>query len=163
MKQVGAACKSAEKQMRRKRAESLNHGSGSTSAKDFDRLVGVAVRTCRKAVGLSSHEVAAELGIGHGQLGMYERGQSTLTSGTLFKLAQMFEVSVDAFFPERHAEFQELGQIDPAEEQAIAGVYESIPDKVVRLRLLDLVVRLAEVSRHPEHAIPSNFAAKGGG
>lgn len=146
---------------RKAQREALQRQPRRGSAPGFDLVVGTAVRSCRKAAGLSATDVGARLGLTRTQIAKYERGETTLTSAALFELATLFGVSVDAFFPERRPDLP-VPRHSLEETQAVARAYEAIGDATVRARFLDLLTRLAELG-HDEAGAASPEAGGAGG
>lgn len=106
--------------------------------------------------------MGARLGLTRTQIAKYERGETTLTSAALFELATLFGVSVDAFFPEC-APALPPPQHSLEETQAVARAYEAIGDGTVRMRLLDLLGRLAELGHEQDQASAASPEAGAGG
>lgn len=111
----------------------------------FDAGVGQAVRTARKAARLSLDEVATHLEVSRTQAAKYERGETVITAGLLYRLAALLHVSVDALFGMEKEEIS-MHPTSSAETAAVVEAYLAIPDAEVRRRLLYLLVRMAEVS-----------------
>lgn len=66
----------------------------------IDNLVAERIRTHRKKLGLSQSELAERLGISFQQVQKYERGINRVGAGRLFEIARLFEVPIQALFPE---------------------------------------------------------------
>jgi len=65
-----------------------------------DNLVAERVRAYRKQLGLSQSQVANQLGLTFQQIQKYEKGTNRIGAGRLFDMARLFNVPVQALFPE---------------------------------------------------------------
>ncbi len=65
------------------------------NASEFDTKLGHAISIQRRIRGLSQKDLARRLGITHQQVQKYESGDNRMTAATLYKIAEMFEISVD--------------------------------------------------------------------
>lgn len=115
----------------------------------FDRLVGSAVRSHRRAAKLSPTSVAEMLDLTRSQFMKYERGETTMTSALLHRLSVILGVSIDVFFPGTQPAHPLSAEERSAEGRSVMQVYDGIKDVVVRRRLLALIVRLSELSGRP--------------
>jgi transcriptional regulator with XRE-family HTH domain len=68
--------------------------------REIDIFLGRKVREHREQVGWSITELADRLGVPHHQMPKYESAEARLTASMLFKLAQLFEISLNSFFEE---------------------------------------------------------------
>jgi len=117
---------------------------------EIDRHVGVRVRERRRALRIPLDEVADLLGVKRRQVALYERGETTLTSGQILILARRFAVAVDWFFAELDddksaAKSTRDAQLpESPETEEVARAFAAIGDEVSRLRMLSLVQSLSE-------------------
>jgi transcriptional regulator with XRE-family HTH domain len=95
-------------------------------------LIGENVRLERTARHLSIEELAEVLDFTTGFIGLIERGKRGATAYTLYRLAQVFDISIDALFM-------------PGEEKNLS-VSEDINDNASALRkkVSSLIVNLTE-------------------
>lgn len=63
-----------------------------------NQLVGRRIAALRRKLGISATELAQRVGVKKRQQWSYERGETGVTAGTLFLIAQTLGVSVDEFF-----------------------------------------------------------------
>jgi len=65
-----------------------------------DKLVADRIRAYRRGRGLSQVDVARQLGITFQQFQKYEHGLNRIGAGRLYRLAEIFQVPVQALYPE---------------------------------------------------------------
>jgi transcriptional regulator with XRE-family HTH domain len=65
-----------------------------------DKLVAHRVRAYRKERGLSQVDLAKQLGVTFQQIQKYEHGINRIGAGRLYKLAEIFNVPIQALYPE---------------------------------------------------------------
>jgi transcriptional regulator with XRE-family HTH domain len=68
-----------------------------------DSLVAERIRAYRKELGLSQSDLAEKLGITYQQVQKYEKGSNRIGSGRLFEIAGLFNIPIQALFPESNA------------------------------------------------------------
>lgn len=68
----------------------------------IDRLVADRIRTHRRAMGLSQTVLAEKLGITFQQVQKYEKGTNRVGAGRLFELAGIFQIPINALYPENN-------------------------------------------------------------
>ena len=88
---------------RRERRQSVKAGiaeipSAIKAPHNADQLIGNRITARRRELGLAAPVVAAFLGVSRRQQWMYERGETSLKAGDLFRLSEILGVSVDEFF-----------------------------------------------------------------
>jgi transcriptional regulator with XRE-family HTH domain len=66
----------------------------------IDTLVGERVRTYRRQLRLSQTQLAQQLGLTFQQIQKYEKGVNRIGAGRLFEIARLFNVPIQALFPE---------------------------------------------------------------
>ncbi|AUA18727.1 S24 family peptidase [Streptococcus suis] len=91
--------------------------------KELARYIGQRIKEYRTQINLTQKELAEKLGMGHTTVANYEKGFRSPKKDTLFDLADVFGVSIDDLFPERH----------PTPTTAPNSLVEQISDKVVQL------------------------------
>ncbi len=64
------------------------------------KFVGNKIKEFRKQKRLTQKELGDLIGVKHNTVSGYEKGSSSPEQDTLFKLAKVFGVSIDTFFPE---------------------------------------------------------------
>jgi transcriptional regulator with XRE-family HTH domain len=63
-----------------------------------DVHVGVKVRECRKALGISQEALATALNLSFQQIQKYERGANRISASKLYEIGRFLGVSADYFF-----------------------------------------------------------------
>ncbi len=89
------------------------------------RYVGLKIRQLRKKRNLTQAELSAKIGVQQSDLSRMEKGEYRISLDTLFKILQVFEMSMNKFFeeivpretPNLQKEFLEEFQSLPKEEQ----------------------------------------------
>ena len=66
----------------------------------IDVLVAERIRAHRKMRGLSQADLAKKLGVSFQQVQKYENGVNRIGAGRLFELAELFDVPIQALYPE---------------------------------------------------------------
>jgi transcriptional regulator with XRE-family HTH domain len=66
--------------------------------RNIDVLVGQNLRTLRTVNGMSQTNLGEKLGITFQQIQKYEKGSNRIAASSLYELAKIFGVSVEAFF-----------------------------------------------------------------
>ncbi|MCZ7862403.1 helix-turn-helix transcriptional regulator [Agrobacterium salinitolerans] len=66
--------------------------------RDIDVLVGQNLRNLRSLHGMSQTNLGDQLGITFQQIQKYEKGTNRVAASTLYELARIFGVAIDAFF-----------------------------------------------------------------
>jgi transcriptional regulator with XRE-family HTH domain len=100
------------------------------------RLVGQKIRQIRKSRHLTQSDLAARIGITQSDLSRMENGEYKVGLDTLFRILQVFELSMSQFFNESAAaEEQAAAPREPgfsAEEPELARDWESLPPEARR-------------------------------
>ncbi|MDW9481742.1 helix-turn-helix domain-containing protein [Sinorhizobium meliloti] len=68
------------------------------SPRDIDVLVGQNLRALRTLQGMSQTALGEKLEITFQQIQKYEKGTNRIAASTLYELARIFDVSIEAFF-----------------------------------------------------------------
>ncbi len=88
----------------------------------FDRHIGVRIRGCRSAQGISQEKLAEALGISFQQVQKYESGANRVSAATLFRIAKELRLPLNDLLPEEESKDQspedqrtlrDLAQITP--------------------------------------------------
>lgn len=116
----------------------------------FDETIGGIARARRRARRMSLSDAARALGVSHGQLAKYERGETVITSGTLYQMSALYGVPIDRFFPGPHPAAPTAPALPSQETRDLVRLFLAIADPIVRGRLLDLTMRLAETHPSPD-------------
>ena len=117
---------------------------------DIDGLVAKRVRTQRMRLGLSQTDLGEKLGVTFQQVQKYEKGVNRIGAGRLFEMARVFNVPVQALFPEsdeaiRQANDQtaELSKITDfmltAEGWCLSRAFLKIEDAELRKKIIALI------------------------
>ena len=77
---------------------------------DLQKFIGKKIREFRKKKSLSQIELGEKIGVGDTTISAYERGLINLNLNTIFSLAEVLEVKVDDFFPDRESNKSYLEQ-----------------------------------------------------
>ncbi len=113
----------------------------------IDAEIGRRVRALRLSRGLTMEQVADQLGITYQQIQKYETGFNRVSASRLFALAQVFDVSISAFFeglqlptgqPKQEAVFvdsrgytlaHEFDKLSEPQKRAVLSLVRSLSDK----------------------------------
>jgi transcriptional regulator with XRE-family HTH domain len=74
---------------------------------NIGKRIASTLKLLRKTKGWSLDKAAQETGVSKAMLGQIERGESSPTIATLWKIATGFETSFSSFIEEPHADFEE--------------------------------------------------------
>jgi transcriptional regulator with XRE-family HTH domain len=85
-------------------------------------MFGQRLKALRQNAGLTQTEVAKKLDLSASTIAMYERGERDPDTGTLSKLAQLFDCSTDYL----------LGRVDHPERALIGDLPQALQDEGVR-------------------------------
>ena len=117
---------------------------------DIDGLVAKRVRTQRMRLGLSQTDLGEKLGVTFQQVQKYEKGVNRIGAGRLFEMARVFNIPVQALFPEsdeaiRQANGQtaELSKVTDfvltAEGWRLSRAFLKIEDAELRKKIIALI------------------------
>jgi transcriptional regulator with XRE-family HTH domain len=120
-----------------------------------DVFVGQKIRTYRTTLGLSQTELAQRLGLTFQQVQKYERGINRVGAGRLYDLAGIFDVPVQALFPEKtdgttrgsdkERDVQLASQfLASSEGRRLCQAFLKIGDTKVRKHIVALAEQLSE-------------------
>lgn len=71
-------------------------------ARAYDRAVGAHLRALRQQYRIKQEQLAARLGVDVATISRYERGERSMTVGTLLLIADQFGVPAGALLPAQH-------------------------------------------------------------
>lgn len=66
---------------------------------DINKFVGSKIKEYRKKLGINQTELGKKLGVKQNTVAGYEKGEWEVSYDNLFKLADIFEISIDDLFP----------------------------------------------------------------
>lgn len=75
---------------------------------DINKYVGSKIREYRKKKGMNQTELGKKLGVAQNTVVGYEKGEWEVSYDNLFKLADIFEISIDDLFPETKSDEKHL-------------------------------------------------------
>ncbi len=126
-----------------------------SSAPDpIDLLVGLRLRTRRRARGLSQEALAERLGVSFQQVQKYERGANRVSASRLVRIAVTLDTPLAAFFEgvaeldtlsvERSPVHQALqDMLTEPDGEALAQAFLAIRSRAVRRKLTELACEIA--------------------
>jgi transcriptional regulator with XRE-family HTH domain len=121
-----------------------------------DIRVGRLLRERRLALGITQERLGNLLGVTYQQVQKYERGANRIGSSRLKELCGILGVQPNFFFEEREPvglseagapSFEFGGPMLSADGRALIEAFETIADRTVRRRILELTRTLAIVCR----------------
>jgi len=125
-------------------------------AKAVDIAVGRRIRNLRLRKHLSQTAVAEHLNLTFQQVQKYEKGQSRISSSQLFKLSELFGVSVDSFFNDLHSKPRSrvtksvTDQITDRQLLRLIRAYEQLKPRSLKNALLQLAEQMAQHQTRPK-------------
>ena len=90
-------------------------------------LVGQKIRQIRKSRHLTQADLAARIGVTQSDLSRMENGEYKVGLDTLFRILQVFELSMRHFFEEPSAEAGLSGAQSPDERSAPSALFDDAP------------------------------------
>ncbi len=122
--------------------------SDAENNEDFQKLIGGKLRILRREAGLSQRGLARKLDLSHQQIQKYERGQNALPLERVKSFAAALGVAPGVLaFPEVDWISLEPAMTLSPDRAELLRLYDSIPDRDTRKRLLDLVRTLGGLVR----------------
>jgi transcriptional regulator with XRE-family HTH domain len=121
-----------------------------------DIRVGRLLRERRLALGITQERLGGLLGVTYQQVQKYERGTNRIGSSRLKELCGILGVQPNFFFEERDltglseagaSPFELGGPTLSADSRALVEAFETIADRAVRRRILELAQTLAAVCK----------------
>jgi transcriptional regulator with XRE-family HTH domain len=120
-----------------------------------DKLIAERVRASRLQLGLTQSQLAQKLGVTFQQVQKYEKGVNRIGAGRLYAIAQVFDVPVQALFPEsadvisraenRTRELTEISEfVGSADGWRLCHAFLGIKDEHRRRKVLALVQEITE-------------------
>lgn len=85
--------------------------------------IGNKIKEYRKAKKLTQKELARSIGMGDTTIANYEKGLRTPKKNTLFKLAKIFNISIDDLFPAQNSNSNDFGN-----KTLIQSIYDELTD-----------------------------------
>jgi transcriptional regulator with XRE-family HTH domain len=95
-------------------------------------LVGQKIRQIRKSRHLTQADLAAKIGVTQSDLSRMENGEYKVGLDTLFKILQVFELSMSRFFEEPTAAPEEAPVPSRSEREQLFADWEELPDDARR-------------------------------
>ena len=127
----------------------------------IDVAVGARIRERRRALGCSTSDLSAALGVSFAQLRKYEQGRNRVTASAMIRLARKLDTTVARLVGERElGPFEGIGraELDTPGAVDLLDCYV-FADAVVRRLLLDTAKALARHPDQPTTAEPGGDAA----
>ena len=123
-------------------------------ATSVDAEVAKRVRAQRTRLGLSQTQVGQKLGVSFQQIQKYERGTNRIGAGRLFQLAAIFNIPIQALFPQNE---QQAGQSSEerdalsdllltADGRRLCKAFLQVEDRQVRKQIIALVESVVDQS-----------------
>ena len=109
------------------------------------KRMGLNIRRERVAINMSIDELAGLLNITPGFLGLIERGERGITSPHLYKLADIFDISVDSLFADEQQDYQEMSRIDILQKKT-AGLIADLSEQHLDF-IIESIRRVHEFKR----------------
>ena len=110
------------------------------TSQEFQKLIGGKLRTLRREAGLSQRVLALKVDVSHQQIQKYERGDNALPLERIQSFAEALGVSPGVLaFPEMDLEAAAPKSRLSLGQSELLRLYDAIPDRESRRRLLDLV------------------------
>lgn len=119
------------------------------TARAYDRAVGALLRALRRQYRVKQEQIAARLGVDAATISRYERGERTMSVGTLLAIADQFHVPASMLLPPEHrasardaapepapaaSALAPLAHLPPLEAGAIMSIVQALaarPDLIV--------------------------------
>lgn len=110
---------------------------------DLKKYIGNQIKTFRKSAGFTQDELAKRLNTTKQTISRYEKGERKANQDMLFKLCDIFDVSIDDFFPAVSKNAVEFTNSIPDDPDLLT---QQITDKVVQLTTQNkkIVLRTSE-------------------
>lgn len=110
---------------------------------DLKKYIGNQIKTFRKSAGFTQDELAKRLNTTKQTISRYEKGERKANQDMLFKLCDIFNVSIDDFFPVLSKNAVESTNSIPDDQDLLT---QQITDKVVQLTTQNkkIVLRTSE-------------------
>ena len=119
-------------------------------ADNIDKIVGDNVRALRISRGLSQTQLADRIGITFQQVQKYEKGANRIAAGRLYRIAKLFEVSLESLYNGLEAPTGKgtspLKLITRKDASRLMEAFARVEGRSVRYALVQIVTSLAEGS-----------------
>ncbi len=102
------------------------------SAQDIDVHVGQKLRELRTLKDISQEKLAEAVGLTFQQVQKYERGTNRISCSRLSQFADVLDVSVTAFFPDKYS--------DPGNQKLMAHV-RFLENRIIHLETAQFTIR----------------------
>lgn len=83
---------------------------------DINKYVGSKIRDYRKKKGLNQTDLGKKLGVKQSTVVGYEKGEIEVSYDNLFKLAEIFEKSIDDLFPATKHDYKPIQNVSKVAE-----------------------------------------------
>jgi transcriptional regulator with XRE-family HTH domain len=144
-----------------------HRGMSAKQVSGIDTQIANRIYSCRTQLGLSQTDLAVKLGISFQQVQKYEKGANRIGAGRLFQLATIFNVPIEALFPDKEAspsqsdEFKttakDLSEILlTVDGRRLFLAFQKIEDRLVRKRVISLIEALVAHGAPPQKAVPED-------
>ena len=118
------------------------YGRGTGKPHPVDIHVGARVRQRRVLLGMNQTKLGDALGMSFQQVQKYENGKNRISASKLFKLSQVFDVSIEYFFDEMPPVVVASTMMTRETLKLVRAYYE-IEDAKIRKRVYELTKTLA--------------------
>tara|TARA_Y100001973_G_scaffold11108_1_gene15074 strand:+ start:85 stop:417 length:333 start_codon:yes stop_codon:yes gene_type:complete len=81
-----------------------DHRATPRTVSDDDLTVGLNIRKCRRAAGMTLDDLSKHLGLSYQQVHKYENGTNRIAAGTLWRVSKILKTPVEKFYPEPEPE-----------------------------------------------------------
>ncbi len=118
------------------------YGRGTGKPHPIDVYVGARVRQRRVLLGMNQTKLGDALGMSFQQVQKYENGKNRISASKLFKLSQVFDVSIEYFFDEMPPVVVASTMMTRETLKLVRAYYE-IEDAKIRKHVYELTKTLA--------------------
>jgi transcriptional regulator with XRE-family HTH domain len=94
--------------------------SSPRAATEIDKFIGIQIRVCRSAAGLSQEALAEAIGVTFQQIQKYEKGVNRVSAAALFRIAQSLNIESSALMP------RVIGKAPPLDLETITALTQPI-------------------------------------
>lgn len=110
---------------------------------DFEKAIAQNLVMVRQSRGLTQEQAAALIKVSYGQYRKWEGGKSTIKSGWVGHIAQVFSVSIDTLYGTDHTE-----RLPDSVHVGLNRFYLSIQNKHLRWLAFNNVKAVASIARY---------------
>jgi transcriptional regulator with XRE-family HTH domain len=115
---------------------------GKYSSQSMDEVIGLRIRSRRKAIGVTQKQLAEMIGVTFQQVQKYESGKSRIGLSTFVKICTGLRTSPNYFF-DIFVFNDDVISIDADLEKKLLAIFRSLGSTHVKARILDLVEAVA--------------------